>query len=60
MAENLWQNKGGYRLRYKPKEMAAFHYRAEQVTVNLKGLENMLGLKTTVSEADQIKGLKRL
>ena len=38
----------------------ASHYRAEQVTVNLKGLENMLGLKTTISEADQIKGLKRL
>jgi hypothetical protein len=54
------RKKGQYRLRYKPKDMAASHRRVEQETVNFKERYKIRsGIEATISEADRLTGLKR-
>lgn len=54
------RNKGQYRLRYKPKDMASSHRRVEQETPNFKEPYKIRsGIEGTISEADRLTGLKR-
>jgi hypothetical protein len=55
------RKKGQYRLRYKPRNMAASHRRVEQETVDFKERYKIRsGIEATISEADRLTGLKRV
>ena len=55
------RKKGQYRLRYKPKDMAVSHRRAEQETRDFKERYKIRsGIEAAISEADRLTGLKRV
>jgi hypothetical protein len=55
------RKKGLYRLRYKPKDMAASQRRVEQQTTHFKERYKIRsGIEATISEADRLTGLKRV